>query len=285
MNKKSLIVFKFLLFFGLLAESSTVQSFDNGLVPVTIVCGALVASSGLKGVYNIRHYNKIVSQCDLDYELSHTVNFLQYPLQVVQNIVCTDSQELDMTDKIDHGTCMTEVKNKINLFDSIDLDVIWNFEKFKDTFPHTDFQSAYCVSRNYMGSFGYRTLGALRYAVSYQIFKIENDFNQLIRLTSLSSSTKMPKTLDEFNDLKLRLSTYSNYYGAYGWLGMCGYSCLHNSQKIKDCLLSLSKIHAFLINFQELLKTSVDADETLLINSSGLLNFSLQHVHQVQKRL
>lgn len=266
-------------------QSPIIESHDR-LSPVVLVAGTLCLISGVQGIYNVRHYHKIIGQCQLDYGLLQNINVLQYPSQCAQNIVCSGTDFLDVTHQKNHGLCVAEVAKKINLFDAADHDIIWNFEKFKDRFPHTDFQSAYCIAKNYVGSFGYPTLGDLKSALAYQIFKIEKDFNELIRLTDLSwSHIKMPKTLNEFNVLQVQLSTCSNYFGLYGWLGFCGYSCIHNGQTIKDSLLSLAKIHAFLINFQELLKTSIDSDETQLINTQGLLNFSLQHVHHIQKKL
>ena len=248
--------------------------------------GGLIAASAVKGLYNVRYYNQVLSQCELDYGFVPYVHWLQYPAQFGQDVLCLESPALDMTDRDDHSLCLVEVQKKINVFDTVDAHVIWNFEKFKDILPHTNFESAYCISKCYMASFGYETLGILKSAISYQIAKIEYDFDTLIHLTDLSwSRVKMPKTLDEHNELKLNLLACTHYYGIYTWLGVCGYSPVHNGQRAKDCLVALSKIHIFLINFQELLKTCIDDDVTLLIHEQGMLHFSLQHIHYVQKKL
>ena len=287
MQSKSLrVVLKGLLCFGLLIESPLLQGYSNRLVRASFASGILATVSLINGVCNVRRDNQVMSQCELDYGLLPEIHWLQYPSQFVQNLLCMNVDDLEMRDRVNHGSCMSEVRRKINLFDSMDIQTIWNFEKYKDVFPHTDFQSAYCVSKSYLGSFGYQTLGDLKSAVTYQILKSEDDFKKLINITDLPwFYTKMPKNLDEFYELKYKLSTCYNYHGAYACLGICGYSCVHNAQRVKDCLIPLVKIHAFLINFQELLKTCVDGDETRLINSQGLLNFSLQHVHYVKKKL
>jgi hypothetical protein len=313
-NRSLSVVLKGLFCFGLLMQSPMIQAdiddvstvdqifigvgvvsavagawcgyaITHGLVGATT--GALIAGSVVKGVHNIRYYNQILAQCEFDYGLlHHHVDWLQYPLQLGQNAVCLESAPINTTHRADHELCMSEVQKKISLFDVVDAQAIWKFEKFKDTFPHTDFQSAYCVSKSYVGLFGYPTVGTLKSAVAYQLTKIEADFNTLKSLTSLSwSDVKIPISLDTFNQFKGNLLACSHYYGAYAWLGAFGLSSVHNGQRVKDCLLSLAKIHTFLMNFQELLNTCVDSDDTELISAQGLLNFSVQHARQVPKKL
>ena len=151
--------------------------------------------------------------------------------------------------------------------------------------PHTNFKEAYCISKNYLGCFGYPTLGMLKDAVVHQIESIEQDFKQLTHLTDLSwSFAHMPATLLELKVLEGQLVKLSDYYGAYTFLGAFGYSPIHNGQRVKNYLVALAKMHAFLLNLQELLATCIDNEETQLIQSQGYLQFSLQHVHYIEQR-
>jgi hypothetical protein len=304
-------VLKGLLCFGLLLQSPSIKSQAEPIIAdqvfagigivsavggalggylltgnsICAVSGAIVGACLVKGVHNIRYYDQILSQCELDYGFVPHVDWLEYPLQFGQNIVCMDQQPLDTVSMMHHGLCMSEIQNKIKVFNAIDTQIIWSFEKFKDTFPHTNAKANYSVSKSYLGAFGYKTLGDLKTAISSHLAKIKYDFNSLKKLTNLSwVHTVIPTNMSEFTVLENRLASYNNYYGAYTWYGAFGYSSIHNGKRAKICLLSLAKIYAFLMNLQELLNTCTDSDDTQLTESQGVLNFSLQHVHYVQKK-
>lgn len=282
---KNKYVVAMILFFGFVTQSLQIQALHAG--STVVVASTLLATvSGVQGVYNVRRDNQVLSQCELDYGLNRHVALLERPLQKAQDMMCSDMPMLDTAFRADHGLCMTEITKKISMFDGIDPRVIWNFELFKNTFPHTDFNSAYCVSKNYMAHFGYTTLGSLKSAIAYQILKVKDDFINLMHLTDLSwSEIKMPTNSIEFHQFEIALSCCHNYYGAYAWLGACGYSSLYNGQRVKKHVVALAKIHAFLSNLHELLSACIDSDDTQLINAQGILNFSIQHVHQVQQRV
>jgi hypothetical protein len=265
------------------------QALDHKPVTMNLVyTGATVAAltvSLAQGVYNIRRYHFMMSQYQLDYSLSSPVYLIEYPLQATQNLICSGLPALDMSHQNKHGLAVTEISKKIALFDAADPLNIWDFTKFSNIMPHTSIKEAYCVSKSYLGSFGYPTLGILKDSVTYQIAKIEQDFKQLTSLTDLPwYFVKIPKTYQELQSLENQLQKLSHYYGAYAFLGAFGYSCVHNGDRVKNYLISLTKMHAFLVNLQELLATCMDSDETQLIQSHGVLQFSLQHVHYIERR-
>lgn len=249
--------------------------------------GGAIAVSVMQGIYNIRSYNQVLSQCQSDYVLpDQYLHWLQYPSQFGQDVVCLESPAIDMTYCNDHAACMIEAHQKIKLFEVSDPQSIWRFEAFKDTFPHTDSRLTYRVSKSYLGLFGYPTLGILKTAIACHIAKIKVDFELLKNLTSLSwSDITLPKDMKELDAFEVALLHCCDYYGAYTLLGAFGWSSVHNGQRIKGYLVTLAKMHAFFINFQELLRTCSDNDDTELINAQGLLNFSLQHVQNVQHKL
>ncbi|MBV8661025.1 MAG: hypothetical protein JO129_02685 [Candidatus Dependentiae bacterium] len=277
------LIFKSLICIGLLVEAPIMQAAHQ---PTIVISGALALASTGMGIYNIRHYNQILSQCEFDYQLTFCRSWTEYPLQVAQDVICSNSFNVNTVDRIDHGRCIAEIQKKITFFNSINDQAIWNFEKFKDIFPHIDSHQSYCVSKSYLGLFGYTTLGSLRSAVSHHILKVRDDFNTIKLLTDIPwQNMNIPKNKNEFDKLQTQLTHYHNYYGAYSLLGAFGYSALHNSRRAKEFLIELARIHAFLIQFQELLYTCVDHDETRLINELGLLNFSLQHVHHIKQNI
>lgn len=254
------------------------------VISATAGASALIVSTA-QGVYNIRRYHFIMAQYQLDYNLSSPVFLIEYPLQAAQNLICSGLPALDMEHQNQHGLAVKEIAKKIAVFDGVDPATIWDFEKFRTTMPHTSMKEAYCISKNYLGCFGYPTLGMLKNSVAYQISKIEKDFKQLTNLTDLPwYFVKIPKTLVDLQQLEHRLSTLSPYCGAYALLGAFGYSSIHNGGRVKNYLISLAKMHAFLLNFQELLATCMDSDETSLMQSHGVLQFSLQHVHHIEHR-
>lgn len=255
-----------------------------GTIGVGLGVSALVVSAA-QGVYNIRKYHALMSQYQLDYCLTSPVYVKDYPLQVVQNVICAGLPALDLTHQNKHGLAVLEIRKKIAIFDSLDIQAVWSFNKFKNIMPHTSMNEAYCVSKSYLASFGYPTLKFLKDSIAYQMIKIEQDFQQLAKLTDLPwYFVQIPKTFEEFQKLEAQLNDFSDCCGAYALLGACGYSAVHNGQRVKNYLLSLSKMYAFLSNFQELLATCIDNDEIQLIQSQGVLQFSLQHVHYVQER-
>lgn len=308
------VVLKSLLCYGLFVQSLVLQAVDEklstmdqffigaGIASAAVgaycgytvtggvkgaVAGALIAGSVIKGIHNIRSYNQILSQCQSDYVLpDQYIHWMHYPLQFGQNVACLESPAINMTYRNDHAACMIETHQKIKLFEVSDPQSIWKFEAFKDTFPHSDSRLTYRVSKSYLGLFGYPTLGVLKSAIACHIAKIKVDFELLKNLTSLSwSDVKLPKDMKEIEVFDVALLGCCDYYGAYTFLGAFGWSSVHNGQRAKDCLVALIKMHAFFVNFQELLRTCSDNDDTELINAQGLLNFSLQHVQNVQHKL
>jgi hypothetical protein len=256
-----------------------------GTIGLGLSASALVVSAA-QGVYNIRKYHALMSQYQLDYCLTSPVYVKDYPLQMVQNVICSGLPVLDLAHQNKHGLAVLEIRKKVAIFDSLDPQIIWDFNKFKNIMPHTSMNAAYCVAKSYLASFGYPTLKVLKDAVAYQIIKIEQDFQQLGNLTDLPwYFVHIPKSFEEFQKLDVQLSNFSDYYGLYALLGACGYSAIHNGQRVKNYLLSLAKMYAFLSHFQELLATCIDNDETPLIQSQGVLQFSLQHVHYVQEKI
>ena len=264
------------------------KQFDSGsrMQTISTVAGtsALIVSTA-QGIYNIRRYHFMMAQYQLDYNLSSPIFLIEYPLQAVQNLICSGLPALDMEHQNQYGLAVKEIAKKIAVFDGVDPATIWDFEKFRTTMPHTSIKEAYCISKSYLGCFGYPTLGVLKSSVAYQISKIEKDFKQLTNLTDLPwYFVKIPKNLADLYQLENQLAKFSHYYGGYALLGAFGYSCIHNGNRVKNYLITLAKMHAFLLNFQELLATCMDSDETSLIQSQGALQFSLQHVHHVEHR-
>lgn len=254
-------------------------NYQNVFIGVSL---STLTISALLGIYNIRNYNQILHQCMFDYGLNVPVYIIDYPLQFLHNLICVGEPMLDETYQKKHGQCLTEIDKKINLFDGVNCEIIWNFQYFKDTMPHTDFNNAYCIAKNYLGSFGYPTIGHLKYAIDEQIAKIEIDYKKLISLTDLPwYYLSIPRNFVAMCNLEQRLSTFSDYHGIYSFLGAFGYSAEHNGQRIKTVILAVTKIYAFLLNFQELLATCIADDSTQLIAAPGVIEFSIQHVHQI----
>ena len=244
---------------------------------------ALIAS-GAQGIYNIRHYERFLRQLQLDYNFKHPVYVMQYPATFIQNVICSNLPELSLSHQQQYGLSVIEINKKIAVFESSSAhsNAIWDFERFKNMMPHTNTSSGgYSISKNYLGSFGYSTLGLLKQAIAFQIEKAERDFKELTKLTDLTwYFLDIPKNAQEYALFEERLDTFSDYYGAYTFLGFFGYSSVHNSVRIKTYLRKISKIHMFLLNLQELLATSVDSDSTQIIQASGAIQFSLQNAPQ-----
>ncbi len=124
MKNKAFLVF---IYCGLFMQSLCLQA-ENKLVLPSAFTGVVAGVSLVQGLYNVRLYNQIISQCQLDYGLSKYVNWKQYPSQAAQNFVCMNGQPLDTTFALNHEYCMLEVAKKINLFDSINPEIVWNFQ-------------------------------------------------------------------------------------------------------------------------------------------------------------
>ncbi|MGZ6250761.1 MAG: hypothetical protein ACXWL2_01930 [Candidatus Chromulinivorax sp.] len=265
--------------------SQEVQA-ENKNITIPGVVTAVVATMSLtQGIFNIRHYVHIINQCRTDYHLdSYHVDWNLYLAQWLQDVICSYNQSVDFYYANTHKDCMKETAEKILLFDAENPNIIWQFNQFKDFFPHTTIQSKYCVSKKYLTNFGYTDLAVFKHALALHIEKLEKDFKNLLSLTSFVwSQVKMPRTFIEFENFKSMLAENSDHYGLYGFLGMFGYSCIHNGKSIQNTIIDIIKLHAFFINLQELLKTCIDADTTSLIDPQGVLYFSLQHVNFVKK--
>lgn len=278
---------KIALLCGLLWQSSQVLAWSKS-TSVIVLAGTTLAlgASSVEGVYNIRTYDQILSQCEHDYGLVYEAPLLDLPFQYGQKLICADTFEAQDDFRMYHGICMTEVATKIELFDTTDVQTIWDFQRFKNRFPYTDDHGKYGIAKSYLASFGYYDLGSLKHAVADHIEKIKTDIKSLEKLTDLFwHDQKIPVNYQQFQNLQDRLSRCYNYYGFYTMFGAAGYSCIHNCNRTKSYIIALTKRHAFLMQLQELLQTSLESDDTPLMNSSGFVHFAVQHIHQVQQRV
>jgi|GEM_PF-1257097 len=247
----------------------------NAAMAIGGIIGGLIGGSFMRGIYNVRADNTILKNIEARYTLKPVYNWSQLPANYATHIICAGS-DVQVQEKL---SCLDFINQKIIKMTD---DTIFDFTLFTNKLPHTSIDGFYCVAKNYFNDFECFTVGDLRELIDNSLVIVEEDFQQLKKITNLDKQMKIPVSLQDFNSMKMLLHQSQQQVVMNSCLGAFGYSPLHNSQQAKDFIVHVVKIHAFLNNLKELFATCADGSDILVYNNVGHLNFTLQHINYVQ---
>lgn len=248
---------------------------NDAIVFGSTAIGALLGASLIRGIYNIRADNAMLQGVAVTYGLTPECNWYQKPGNAAISIVCAgcDMQAQQVS------PFMNVITSKI---EKISNNTLFDFGSFTNQLPHTGINDSYCIAKYYFNDFECQNLDNVRTLINASLLMTVQDFEQLKMLTNLDAKFKMPETLQDFNSMQMLLNQSSQFVVTNSCLGAFGYSPLHNGQRVKDYIVHVARIHAYLKNLQELFNVCSDAPDTLIQNQAGNLNFTLQHVHRVE---
>lgn len=241
----------------------------------TAVIGAILGASLVRGIYNVRADNAMLQGVETKYGLTPEYNWYQKPGNAAISIACAGC-DIQLQQALPFMNIVGAKNEKIS------NDTLFDFAAFTNQLPHTGINESYCIAKNYFNNFGCQTLGEMRQLIDNSLMITAQDFQQLKMLTNLGGKFKMPETFQDFNSMQMLLNQSSQSVVNNSFLGAFGYSPLHNGQRVKDYIMHVVKVHAYLNNLQQLFTVCSDAPDTLIQNQAGNLNFTLQHIHRVE---
>lgn len=248
---------------------------NDAIIYGSAAIGAILGASLVRGIYNVRADNAVLQGFETKYGLTPEYNWYQKPGNAAISIVCAGC-DIQLQQALPFMNIVTLKMEKIS------NNTLFDFALFTNQLPHTGINESYCIAKNYFNNFGCQTLGEMRQLIDNSLMITAQDLQQLKMLTNLGGKFKMPETLQDFNTMQNLLNQSSQSVVTNSYLGAFGYSPLHNGQRVKDYIVHVVKVHAYLNNLQQLFTVCSDAPDTLIQNQAGNLNFTLQHVHRVE---
>ena len=238
--------------------------------------GAALGASLIRGIYNVRAHNAMLQEIEIKYGLTPAYDWYQLPGHYATQLVCygSDAKKVEQC-----SPCIQFVKANV-MPDHITFD----FTEFVKALHHVpDFNKKYCIAKSYFDIFNCATLSDLKSTIASSMQTMKKDFELLMKLTELSNSHTMALTLKDFNNFQQLLNQGHQHVIINSYLGAFGYSPLQNGQRVKKCMIQLVKYHAYLSALTQLLLLCSDGSDTLLINSSGDLHFTLRDIDCIQE--
>jgi len=262
-------------------KASENLSYDTILTGTSITLGALLGASLIKGVYNVRAQNETISDIESRYGLTPLYNWYQVPGEILTNSICYGVEEGNNPDNQYFSTIIKEITDRVDSIDYLNNNNVWTMGDFINKLPHIDQNKYYTMAQSFFVSiFGsHQNMGNISYSIDRSLEIIEADFDNLKKLTGLNNHTKMPKTGAEFMTFVNDLNQSSQSVVMNSYLGMFGYSGLHNGPRVKTCIKKVVQYHQFLAQLRSLVGLNCDGPDTM-VSGQGVLYFAVQHLNE-----
>lgn len=242
-------------------KSWTTWASQNALAAGVV---AAVGTSVAYSIENLRLHNDLLTSIEDRYGIKPVYEWYDMPAQYTLQALCSTCK---ITQVIEMDNSIKAIEQKVAKTTSAQL---FNFGLFTHNLPHIDQNGYYCIAAGYFKDFNCSTLGKLKEEISATIDRVNQD------VVSLKKVISFPKSVINFNDFQHQISQAFASPVINSACGYFGYSALYNSDRAKNCVIALSKYHAYLNLLQELFNVCVDPHDTNL-KSGGYLKFTIQH--------